>query len=57
MAGQAPFLAIAIPGFAGVALVVNGVFILAGSGWAYIAAGAAFVGFAAIIRRGIYRVG
>jgi len=52
-----PLFAILMPAVLGAALVVNGVFILAGAGWAYIASGLCMALVAGIIRRGVYNVG
>jgi hypothetical protein len=56
LAGWMPVLAILLPVGIGILMVVQGVAMVAGEGWAYIVAGLSLFGFAAIIRRGIYRV-
>lgn len=52
-----PLLAILAPATGGAGLVINGVHILAGEGWAFISGGLCLIAIAAVIRRGIYHVG
>ncbi|HMO74082.1 MAG TPA: hypothetical protein PKD48_01930 [Sphingopyxis sp.] len=39
----------------GAGLILGGIFMLVGTAWTLIAAGLAFIAFAAVIRRGVYR--
>jgi hypothetical protein len=41
----------------GLALIVAGVWVLAGLGWALVASGSGLLAFAGVIRRGVFRIG